>query len=98
MAKQARGKPVSFKKGDQVLLKATHLQLPYPYCKLAPKQEGPFVIDKVMGPVMFKLKLPKSWKLHPVFHAGLLKPYHITKEHGPDYSQPPLDDVKGDKE
>ena len=71
---------------------------PYPYQKLVPKQEGPFVIDEVMGLVMFKLKLSKTWKLHLVFHAGLLKPYHVTKKHGPDYPQPPPNDIKGNEE
>ena len=27
-------------------------------------------------------------KIHPVFHNSLLKPYHKTKEHGPNYEKP----------
>jgi hypothetical protein len=27
-------------------------------------------------------------KIHPVFHNSLLKPYHETKEHGPNYEKP----------
>jgi hypothetical protein len=27
-------------------------------------------------------------KIHPVFHNFLLKPYHKTKEHGPNYKKP----------
>ena len=27
-------------------------------------------------------------KIHPVFHNFLLKPYHETKEHGPNYERP----------
>jgi hypothetical protein len=27
-------------------------------------------------------------KIHPVFHNSLLKPYHETKEHGPNYKKP----------
>jgi hypothetical protein len=27
-------------------------------------------------------------KIHPVFHNSLLKPYHKTKEHGPNYERP----------
>jgi hypothetical protein len=26
-------------------------------------------------------------KIHPVFHNSLLKPYHKTKEHGPNYEK-----------
>ena len=49
---------------------------------MAPKQEGPFEIEEVMGPVTYKLKLSKEWKIHNVFHAVLLKPYFETKTHG----------------
>jgi hypothetical protein len=27
-------------------------------------------------------------KIHPVFHNSLLKPYHETKEHSPNYEKP----------
>ena len=82
---------VPLKKGDQVLLDTQNLKLPYPSRKLAPKRVGPFIITKVMGPVTFELSLPKTWKIHPVFHAALLTPYKTTKEHGPDYVRPPPD-------
>jgi hypothetical protein len=39
--------------------------------KIAPKREGPFEIDEVLGPVTYSLKLPKTWKIHDVFHAIL---------------------------
>jgi hypothetical protein len=26
-------------------------------------------------------------KIHPVFHNSLLKPYHETKEHGPNHEK-----------
>jgi hypothetical protein len=32
-------------------------------------------------------------KIHPVFHNSLLKPYHETKEHGPNYKRPALEIV-----
>ena len=89
---------IPFKLGDKVLLEGTNLKLPYPYRKLAPKREGPFEIIEVMGPVTFKLKLPRQWKIHPVFHATLLTPYRTTKEHGPDYIRPPPDIIEGEEE
>ena len=98
MAKQATDKPVTFKKGNKVLLESTHLQLPYPHRKLAPKCKGLFEIKEVMGPVTFKLKLPKQWKKHPVFHAGLLTPYRTTIEHGQNYPRHPPDVIEGEKE
>ena len=98
MARYSAAAPVNFKKGDKVLLESTNLKLSYPYRKLAPKWEGPFTITEVLGPVTFKLGLPKKWKIHPVFHAALLTPYRTTKEHGPDIPRPPPDIVEGEPE
>ena len=89
MMKRSPAGEVKFKKGDKVLLEATNLRLPYPYKKLAPRRQGPFVVQEVIGPVDYRLKLPKTWKHHNVFHAAQLTPYHTTKEHGPDYPRPP---------
>ena len=72
--------------------------MPYPYRKLAPKWEGPFPISEVMGPVTYKLSLPKKWKIYPVFHATLLTPYCTTKEHGPDLPWLPPDIIEGEEE
>jgi len=36
-----------------------------------------------------KLALPKSWKIHPVFHNSLLKPYRETPAHRPNFTRPP---------
>ena len=52
----------------------------------------------LVGPVNCKLKLPKTWKIHPVFQVSLLTPYQETKEHGPNYTQPPPDIVQGEQE
>lgn len=93
MARRSPAGLVPFKKGDKVLLDSKNLKLPYPYRKLAPKREGPFTITKALGPVTFQLDLPKTWKIHPVFHAALLTPYRATKEHGPDYLRPPPESV-----
>ena len=98
MAMHKAGKPVTFQKGDKVLLESTNLKLSYPYRKLAPKWEGPFTIEEALGPVTFKLKLPKKWKVHSVFHAALLTPYRTTREHRPDLSRPPPEVVEGKEE
>ena len=39
---------------------------------------GPFRIKKTLGPDMYKLELPKSMKIHPVFHATVLEPAHAS--------------------
>ena len=86
----------AFKKGQQVWLESSNLRLPYPTRKLSLKREGPFRITKVLGPVTYELELPDSWKIHPVFHAGLLSPYTETEEHGKNYTRPPPDVIEGE--
>jgi hypothetical protein len=76
----------TFRQNDQVLLEATNLQTTHLKAKLAPHRYGPF---KVLwaSPTNCKLELPPHMKIHPVFHNSLLKPYHETKEHGPNYKK-----------
>ena len=44
------------------------------------RYEGPFKITKRVGKVAYKLEFPAHLKLHPVFHASMLKPYHEDHE------------------
>jgi hypothetical protein len=74
-------KELIFQVGDQVRLSTAHLQLPSTMSKkLAAKYLGPFRVEKVISPVAYKLKLPKSLKIHPVFHVNLLQPWHKDTE------------------
>ena len=85
-------------KGQKVWLNAKNLMLPYGSIKLAPRQHGPFEIEEVRSPVVYQLKLPPQWTIHPVFHASLLTPYVETNEHGTNYTRPPPDMIGGEEQ
>jgi Chromo (CHRromatin Organisation MOdifier) domain len=76
-----------FKKNQKVWLNTRNLKINH-HKKITPKQEGPFKIDEVLGPVTYQLKLPESWKIHNVFHATLLRPYIENEVYGNNYSRP----------
>jgi Chromo (CHRromatin Organisation MOdifier) domain len=67
------------------------------YHKMAPKQEGPFKVKEVLGPVTYRLKLPTTWKIHNMFHAVLLKPYIETEVHKGNFSRPIPDILDGEE-
>lgn len=68
---------MEYQVGDMVYLKIQ----PYKMKSLAkrinqnpsPRYYGPYEIEERIGPVAYKLKLPVDSKVHPVFHASLLK-------------------------
>jgi hypothetical protein len=66
MTERIKSNFVPFKKGQMVWLDLRHLKTNY-YKKMAPKQEGPFEIEEVLGLVTYQLKLPESWRIHKVF-------------------------------
>ena len=68
------------------------------YRKLRALQEGPFEIEEVMGPLTYRLRLPRQWKIHPVFHAALLSPFKQTQVHGPSYAEPLPELIEGEEE
>src|SRR6266436_4213816 len=88
--------PSQYKPGQQVWLDATHLKLPHQKAKLTPKRLGPFRIIKEISPVAYQLALPANWRIHDVFHASLLNPYHETKAHSPNFTRPPPDLIEGE--
>jgi hypothetical protein len=52
----------------------------------------------VISLVVYKLALPPQWTIHPVFHTSTLTPYVETKEHGENYSRPPLDLIESEEQ
>jgi Chromo (CHRromatin Organisation MOdifier) domain len=90
MAERIKSNFIQFKKGQMVWLDLRHLKTNY-HKKMAPKWEGPFKIEEVLGPVTYQLKLPESWQIHKVFHAALLWPYRVNEVYGENYIWPPPD-------
>lgn len=79
----------SFKVGDQVLLAARQNQLPPGLSsKLSAKFHGPFPIVATVGSHAFKLELPDTVTIHPVFHVSQLKPF-VPSDHSTEPTQPP---------
>ena len=87
---------VPFKQGQKVWLDTRHVKTSY-HSKMSPKREGPFEIEEVLGPVTYRLQLPKTWKIHNVFHAILLRPYMENEVYGNNYPRPPPDLLEGEE-
>ena len=85
-----------FEKDQKVWLDTRNLKINH-HKKIAPKQEGPFEIKEVLGPVTYQLKLPATWKIHNVFHATLSWPYIENKVYGNNYPRP-LPELLGGEE
>jgi len=70
---------VTFQVGDKVLLSAKNIsvdtQARRPSKKLQPRFIGLYEVIQVISPVTYKLKLPETLTIHPVFHVSLLKAY-----------------------
>ena len=78
---------VKYSRGDLVLLSSKNLHFPEAQCpKFMPKFIGPFRVIDLVGPKedgaedprevrAVKLDLPASYRIHPVFHVSLLKPF-----------------------
>ena len=69
----------TFNVGDYVLVNSDHIHADWerqrPTRKLGPKKLGPYRIIHKISDVAFKLELPPSIKVHPVFHASILEKY-----------------------
>ena len=86
-----------WKEGTQVWLEGTHIRTTHLKFKLAPRQYGPFKILEKVGSLAYKLKTPKYWKIHLVFHATMLTKYKEMEAHGVNFIKPPLE-VLNDEE
>src|SRR5487761_1866949 len=96
LIKETKFKPFTI--GEKVWLEGTNISIPYAMKKLSPKHYGPFKITVVISPVVYQLQLPTMWQIHLVFHAALLTPYNETRTHGPNFLEPPPEEIEGEPE
>jgi hypothetical protein len=105
-AQYANGKrrDESFQVGDQVYVSTANITIEAdrnrPTRKLAARFAGPFPIAEVISEVAYKLDLPATMKVHPVFHVSLLKQHTPSlPEFGDRHpNRPPPEVVDGQEE
>jgi transposase InsO family protein len=69
----AKRQPDKFEVGDEVWLNAKDLTTEQPSKKLDYKCLGPFPIVRKVSELAYELKLPRSFKIHPVISASRLE-------------------------
>ena len=84
--------------GDKVWLLRRNLKTHRPSDKLDYRRLGPFSIIKQINEVAYRLELPPSMKIHPVFHVSLLEPYKHSTIPGRLQAPPPPIEVDGAEE
>jgi hypothetical protein len=89
-------RPVDFGVGDKVWVTTKHWKNERPSRKLANQMEGPYEILEKVGH-SFKLKLPESMKIHPVFHAEKLRKDPANPLPGQSNPEPPPLELQDDE-
>src|SRR5271169_251779 len=87
----AKHKRVEFKVGDKVWLLSSNIRTQRPNKKLDWKRLGPYTITEKISTQAYRLQLPPSLKVHPVFHVSLLDWYNESDI--PGRVQPPAPPV-----
>ena len=86
MAKYANNKRVEgppLQEGDVVYIATKNIKTKRPSKKLDHTRIGPFKILEKRSKNIFKLELPGSMRIHPVFHISLLEPAPRNAVPGP---------------
>ena len=81
--------------GQHVWLLRRHIATTRPSSKLDVRRLGPFSVIGPVGNSAFRLHLPPSMKIHPVFHVSLLEPHVANTFRGRVVAPPPSVEVDG---
>jgi hypothetical protein len=83
---------------NEVWLEGTNIRNDRPSTKLSPHRYGPFRISQKVSSHSYRLQLPQTWRIHPVFHVQLLRLARSDPILGrrPDPSPPEV--IEGDEE
>jgi hypothetical protein len=84
--------------GDKVWLLRHNLKTNRPCDKIDFRHLGPFLVVKQINDVAFRLELPPSMKIHPVFYVSLLEPYKESSIPGKSQVLPPSIEIEGQEE
>ena len=74
---------VIFAQDAQVLLSTKYLKA-RGAARLQRRFVGPFRVLERIGQAAYRLDIPSDWRVHPVFHVSLLKPWRRGQFHGDD--------------
>ena len=101
-ADRKRKKAPLLSPGQKVWLDMVNLKTGRPSKKLDVRRTGPFEILRQINPVAYELRLPPSWRIHPVFHVSLIHPATIDESLHPvivdDTLRPPPDLIDDQEE
>jgi hypothetical protein len=97
-ANKHRAAPPVLRVGDEVWLLRRHIRTTRPSDKLDSKRLGRFKIAAKVSSHAYKLELPASMKVHPVFHISLLEPVATDPLVGQVQPPPPPVVVDGNEE
>ena len=97
-ANKKRSEGPDLREGDPVYIIRKNIKTQRPSDKLDHTKIGPYRIKRKLGPVTFKLELPKGLNIYPVFHKSLLEKAPPNAKPGPvlvhEETQQPIYDVE----